>query len=353
MLMNINYKSLDSEVTDGEIKSFKPSSSLIVSGAEFVSVGDSKLIAKTFFGCIAVILLFNFFVSDIDAVTRTQIITYIIVAFFIAMFVIIFRLYRKAHIDNIKKHIILARFAGDNNMTLVPSKGDLSGMSGVMFNIGRDRTLYNQINGIYDNKVFEIASYRFITGSGKSQRTVDGAYIMIKLDRNLPHMVLDARSNNLNVYKLSISNLPAIFNEDQKLSLEGDFDSHFTLYAPSDYKRDALYVFTPDLMALFIDETCDYDAEIIDDVLYIYSDNPFNLTNKIQLKRIFKIIDTVGTKAVSQTDQYSDERTGDLTDKIVAEGGRRLKVRNLTWISASIGIIMLIFQSIIMYRSFR
>ena len=36
----------------------------------------------------------------------------------------------------------------------------------------------------------------------------------------------------------------------QVLSLEGDFDRYFTLYCPKEYERDALYVFTPDLMAL-------------------------------------------------------------------------------------------------------
>ena len=52
---------------------------------------------------------------------------------------------------------------------------------------------------------------------------------------------------------------------DQKLTLGGEFDDKFTLYAPSDYGRDAFQIFAPDLMALFIDRLGTFDVEIIDD----------------------------------------------------------------------------------------
>lgn len=47
------------------------------------------------------------------------------------------------------------------------------------------------------------------------------------------------------------------------LSLEGDFDRYFTLYCPGDYERDALYVFTPDLLALLIDESRHFAANAL------------------------------------------------------------------------------------------
>jgi hypothetical protein len=99
---------------------------------------------------------------------------------------------------------------------------------------------------------------------------------VIQLDRALPHMVLDAVQNDRKILGQRVSNLPARFDLAQRLSREGDFDRYFTLYAPADYERDALYVFTPDLMALLIDEAGSgeggsMDVEIIDDRMYVYA----------------------------------------------------------------------------------
>src|SRR6478609_9747463 len=67
------------------------------------------------------------------------------------------------------------------------------------------------------------------------------------------------------------SNLPASFQRAQRLSLEGDFDRHFTLYCPEGYEQDALYLFTPDIMARFIDHAAQLDVEIVDDWLFLYA----------------------------------------------------------------------------------
>ena len=82
----------------------------------------------------------------------------------------------------------------------------------------------------------------------------------------LPHIVLDSTGNN----SVFGSNLPVTFDADQLLGLEGDFDRHFSLYCPADYERDALYLFTPDIMARFIDNAAVLDVEIVDDWLFLY-----------------------------------------------------------------------------------
>ncbi|MEO7546479.1 MAG: hypothetical protein ABIT21_09370 [Terrimesophilobacter sp.] len=76
----------------------------------------------------------------------------------------------------------------------------------------------------------------------------------------VPNMILDAKSNNF-----LWTNLPQNFSRNQVLSLEGDFDKHFTLYCPKEYEHDALYVFTPDLMTRLIDHAAGYDVELVDD----------------------------------------------------------------------------------------
>ncbi|WP_354002739.1 hypothetical protein [Microbacterium elymi] len=55
------------------------------------------------------------------------------------------------------------------------------------------------------------------------------------------------------------------------MHLEGDFDQHFALYCPEGYEQDALYLFTPDIMARFIDHAAALDVEIVDDWLFLYA----------------------------------------------------------------------------------
>jgi len=111
----------------------------------------------------------------------------------------------------------------------------------------------------------------------------------------------------------------------QILHLEGDFDEHFTLYCPAQYEQDALYIFTPDLMSLLIDEASPYDVELIDQWMLVYSSKAFVLTDPAVLQRLFTIADTVGAKALNQTARYADERIGDPAVNIVAPQGARLK----------------------------
>jgi len=221
----------------------------------------------------------------------------------------------------------LQLFAQRNNLTYTRSV-ESPNYQGMFFTQGRDKRLTNVIGSPTSTPPFEIGNMQYTIGSGKNQHTFRMGYMRIKLERNLPQIVLDATSNNAKIFGASLSNLPDDFDKSQKMSLEGDFDSHFSLYAPKEYERDALYIFTPDLMALMIDNVKSYDAEIIDDQLFIYNSLvPFKLSDPALLERLFSIIRIVGSKAHSQTDYYADEKVGDRAANVVAVQGRRLKQR--------------------------
>jgi hypothetical protein len=134
-------------------------------------------------------------------------------------------------------------------------------------------------------------------------------------------MVLDSKQNN----GIFGSDLPIAFKRDQILSLEGDFDKHFTLYCPQEYEQDALYVFTPDLMALLIDDAGTYDVEIVDDWMFLYSPHQLPPLSQPTYAHLFTIIQTVGNKTVSQTENYHDDRVDSLSQNIVAPQGQRLR----------------------------
>ncbi|THG32347.1 hypothetical protein [Naasia lichenicola] len=244
----------------------------------------------------------------------------------------------------------LDRFAAVNGMRYSPVVA--AGIEpGMVFNQGSSRTnldLFELGDGWLSSAV-RIGNYRYTTGSGDDARTWNWGCLSIQLDRPLPHMLLDATGNDSSFFGRRVSNLPSSVSPDQRLSLEGDFDRYFTLYAPRQYERDALYVFTPDLMALLVDEVGDtrvggtvggtgggsrgrraaFDVEIVDDRMYVYSSAPFDLADPGVWQRLLGIVTTVGSKTLRQTVRYSDQRGAAGT---IAPQGRRLRGRT-SWIT--------------------
>lgn len=217
------------------------------------------------------------------------------------------------------EQVKITRFAVRN--ALVPTFDVKDpGLSGLYFEQGYDKELIASLD-IVDEGV-TLGSYQYTTGGGKSRQVHEIGFARHTLSRRLPHMVLDNKHNNF----WKMTNLPEYFDSSQKLSLEGDFDSHFTLYAPKEYERDALYIFTPDVMANFIDNGFNFDAEIIDNHLYIYSDSIFFANEKF-ISTAYAAISSLGNKIEKQSDYYMDERVFSRAENIVAPEGRRLKSR--------------------------
>lgn len=224
--------------------------------------------------------------------------------------------------QNITNEIRMELFAKKNGMNY---EGDVpyDNRAGVIFQDGHSkifRTLITATKQIFS----EIGVYEYTTGSGKNSTTHTFSFVKIKLPRHLPNMVLDSKKNNIFG---KISNLPEGFSSDQKLSLEGDFDSYFTLYAPAQYKQDALYIFTPDVMQAMIQSAKDYDCEVIDDNFYIYMNKTLNLADPKALQDILSIAGKLRNELISQTDNYADERVGDKALNAVGVSGVRLKNR--------------------------
>jgi len=141
----------------------------------------------------------------------------------------------------------------------------------------------------------------------------------IALDRQTPHIVLENRRARV------LQTTGRRFRSQQKLSLEGDFDRTFTLYCPRGYETDALYIFTPDLMALMIDLASDCEAELLDGWLVLYSGRPWRLSTPRGFTRLISLVDLVGRKMRSRTELYHDDHADAHT--AIATPGRRLRAR--------------------------
>jgi hypothetical protein len=229
----------------------------------------------------------------------------------------------------------LQEFGRDNGLTFSPSDPDPA-YPGAIFSSGGSRAAIDHFRPV-EGKFFDFGNFQYVVSNGKSSTTVTWGFLAMNLDRRLPHMFLDSRQNN----SMGSFGLSGLFDRDQVLSLEGDFDKWFTLYCPKQYERDALYVFTPDLMALCIDEAAPFDIEIIDDWMFVYSLRAFPMDDPQLLARVFRIIATVGAKALRQTDRYRDEKVAaPFVANVVAQPGQRLRRRFPTAVVVALLVVL-------------
>ncbi|MCD5345924.1 DUF3137 domain-containing protein [Agromyces sp. S2-1-8] len=231
----------------------------------------------------------------------------------------------------------VSRFAAANGLEFVPRIADPES-PGMIFGIGGDRVA-SEVVRLTRPRPVEIANYRYVQKTAKTHETFSWSYVEITLERRLPHIVLDSRRNNSPALG---SNLPVPLATAQRLSLEGDFDRYFDLYCPEGYEADALYLFTPDVMARFVDTVAEFDIEIVDDRLYLYShgSRPLSGTDPATWEWVFATIDVLDAK-LERWERWRDDRLAEPDDGVsastanptpgiprgVAPQGRRLKHR--------------------------
>jgi hypothetical protein len=155
----------------------------------------------------------------------------------------------------------LARFAADNRLDYLP--GPAIGRHLEPW-AGRGRLLVSRVMRASSPECgVELGNYELSYATTSNGQSQFGGYCALRLDRALPNIVLRARRHRNPLTETAVP------SRSQQLSLEGDFDRHFTLYCPQGYERDALYLFTPDVMARLIDRAGGFDVEIVDDWVFI------------------------------------------------------------------------------------
>jgi len=151
------------------------------------------------------------------------------------------------------------------------------------------------------------------------KRSYQTSRLVIPLTRTVPHLTLVPVAAGIDWASRQVS----AEARAQIISLEGDFDRHFTLYAPRDYTTDALYIFTPDVMAALIDHASGFSITLIDDQLIVRPLlGTFDLTDDALWRRLFAVLDSVAPEVAGQTLRYRDERSE--VRSLIAQSGRRL-----------------------------
>ncbi|MBF4619358.1 hypothetical protein ITJ44_14880 [Clavibacter sp. VKM Ac-2873] len=165
--------------------------------------------------------------------------------------------------STIRAHYRLIRFGEANGLSYVPGPisdahmGEIAARDMHLTRVMRPRTA----------RPVEFGNHELHQRSSFAGITQYGGYAMIGLRRELPHIqVISTRT------RLRRAMTPTIdVVRSQRLELEGDFDRNAALYCPDGYERDALYLFTPDVMAVLVDRVRGFDLEIRGDRLLLRS----------------------------------------------------------------------------------
>lgn len=219
--------------------------------------------------------------------------------------------------------------------------------SGLLFGYSSERAVIDRIDDP-DHTDVAFGRYREVQGSGRSRRVIMGDFAEIVLPIDLPHIILDARANDR---PFGRSNLDAGLTANQRLDLEGDFPRHFRLYCPVGYEKDALYLFTPDVMAALIDHAADLDVEIVDNRMFLYSPNRIVTTDPARWEALMQTIAVLKDQTASwerwRDDRLQWSRAGSMANFKshvgVASAGRRLK-KKTEWFWIIFGILMIGFS---------
>ncbi|MFT2751835.1 hypothetical protein [Clavibacter sp. Sh2088] len=163
---------------------------------------------------------------------------------------------------------------------------------------------------------FRAAGVEFGNVVRKRARRSGWSYVAVTLPVPLPHLLLDATANDSHG-----GVLPASVRRDQRLSLEGDFDRHFRLYAPAEYERDALYLLTPDVMAALIDDAADFDVEMVDGTLVFFRRELADFAEAGPWEATGRILDGVAARIRRRAVRYRDERV------LLGDGGPAAPLR--------------------------
>lgn len=89
--------------------------------------------------------------------------------------------------------------------------------------------------------------------------------VQVSLPAVLPHIFIDLHRND------GTWGLQRSFNDIKKYDLEGDFGTETTVYANLVDKLEVLSVLQPNVMSTILDKAKDYDIEIIENKLMLYS----------------------------------------------------------------------------------
>lgn len=242
-------------------------------------------------------------------------------------------------------HHRLMRFAAANGMSYSP--GPTSTLRGAPFRRRGSLNLYRVLR-TPGPRGLEFANYELATSTSSNTAPQFGGYVALRLPVALPHIVLRSEDGPKRPLQTS-----AVLRESQQLPLEGDFDTYFRLYCPAGYERDALYLFTPDVMARLVDHLRGLDVEILDDWMYLISARDLVTDKAERWEALSAAVDALDDR-VARWDRWRDDRiaegleVGDAdAPTALRTGGRKLRTAWSAGTIVLVGFVSLCFVALL------
>ncbi|KRC62443.1 hypothetical protein ASE14_00980 [Agromyces sp. Root81] len=188
---------------------------------------------------------------------------------------------------------------------------------------------------------FELGRH-FSIASGREAATIQRpfAFMELPLPASVPHIVLKNRRRSI-VPTLGLGRGAA------RLALEGDFARTFTLIVPEGYERDALYIFTPDLMARVVDLGSGTEIELVGRQLYIYLPYGTRFDRPQTMSAALVVAEEFHRRFARRTHRYRDDAAGALAAKSgvsVGLRGQRLAGRGLSLLAVAVTASMVLLS---------
>jgi hypothetical protein len=187
---------------------------------------------------------------------------------------------------------------------------------------------------------FELGMHRSVA-RGQEAATIQRpfAFIEVPLPSSVPHIVLANRRRSI-IPSLGLGRGAA------RMALEGEFADTFRLIVPEGYQEDALYIFTPDLMARVLDLGSSAEIELVSNRLYVYLPGGTRFDRADTMAGALVIAEEFHRRFAERTRLYRDDDAGALAASAgVAVGlrGQRLGGRGISVmaVAATTGILLL------------
>lgn len=187
---------------------------------------------------------------------------------------------------------------------------------------------------------FELGVHRSVA-RGQEGATIQRpfAFVELPLPSSVPHIVLANRRRSI-IPTLGLGRGAA------RMELEGEFGRAFRLIVPEGYQQDALYIFTPDLMARVLDLASGAEIELVSDRLYVYLPAGIRFDRADTMASVIVLAEELHRRFTARTALYRDDAAGELAQRAgVAVGlrGQRLAGSGVSVmaIAATAGVLLL------------
>lgn len=182
---------------------------------------------------------------------------------------------------HLKQLVIIKQFALDNNLELKSDPELMALLPQSIANKGHSHKYMHGYEFTIAGKPVTVFNYQYSEGHGKNQRTFRFGAAVLSTKKSYPHLFLDG----------SVNGASWSYSGNQKISLEGNFDKYFKLYAPKESKSVALAILTPDVMQTLINSAASYDVEIFDKSISFVSNKSFYGFQQLQdLEKCIKAV---------------------------------------------------------------